>query len=382
MDAGEVVLGFFAWVGHATIWLVLLNLLYSQPIHKKWLRAARLLDAIIVFAFPLVFFGLRWRSDLGEPVVRGYLLVCWVVAFIVIPAATLRRLVRRMPRSQLQRTSQVVNYAKELGYRPIGQWKNAFLARLPGNEVFQVEFVQIELALDGLPPQWDGLTILHLTDLHFCGTPEQVFFERVFDRCMVDGSPDLVVVTGDLVDTDEHHAWIVPLFRRLRWQEAGLAILGNHDYWQQRDAVRSCLAEAGLTVLGNRWESLEIRGHRLIVVGHEGPWFRPPPDLSNLPQEGFRLGLSHTPDNIPWAKKNGIRLLFCGHNHGGQIRLPVFGPLFVPSRYSRRYDSGLYECGPTLMYVGRGLSGREPLRYRCRPEVTWFRLRVGPGGSV
>lgn len=381
MDAEDVVWGFFAWVGHATIWLVALNLLYSQPIHKKWLRTARFLDAVLVFAFPVVLFGLWWQDYLNSWIVRGYLLICWGVAFVAIPAATLLRLTRRTPKSQIHRTCQVVNYTKELGYRPIGQWKNAFLARLPGNEVFQVEFVRIELAVEGLPSEWDGLTILHLTDLHFCGTPEQVFFERVFDRCMGEGPPDLVVVTGDLVDTDEHHAWIVPLFRRLRWREAALAVLGNHDYWQQRDAVRSCLQEAGLKVLGNRWESLEIRGRRLIVVGHEGPWFRPAPDITTAPHEGFRLGLSHTPDNINWAKKNGIRLLFCGHNHGGQIRLPLFGSLFVPSRYSRRYDAGLYECGPTLMYVGRGLSGREPLRYRCRPEVTRFVLRVGRSGG-
>ncbi len=376
MDAVDVVRGLVAWVGHATIWLVLLNLLYSQPIHKRWLRTLRLIDAVIVFSFPGVWLGGVWSDGLNLPIIRAYLWVCWGVACLAIPTATLLRLTRRTPREQIRRTSQIVDYAKELGYRPVGSWKNAYLARLPGNEVFEVEFVRIDLALAGLPEAWDGLTILHLTDLHFCGTPEKVFFERVFDHCIHDGTPDIVVVTGDLVDTDEHHEWIVPLFRRLRWREAAFAILGNHDYWQQRDAVRSCLAEAGLRVLGNCWDSVEIRGHRLIVGGHEGPWFDPPPEDSHHSSEDFRLGLSHTPDNINWARKNGIRLLFCGHNHGGQIRLPLFGSLFVPSRYSRRYDAGLFDCRPTLMYVGRGLSGREPLRYRCRPEVTRFCLRV------
>ena len=132
-----------------------------------------------------------------------------------------------------------------------------------------------------------------------------------------------------------------------------------------------------LTVLGNGWRELTVRGEPLIAVGHEGPWFSPPPDLKACPEYGFRLCLSHTPDNIRWARANRLRLMLCGHNHGGQIRLPLFGSLFVPSLYSRRFDCGLFWEEPTLMYVSRGLGGREPLRYNCRPEATRIVLRVG-----
>jgi predicted MPP superfamily phosphohydrolase len=62
--------------------------------------------------------------------------------------------------------------------------------------------------------------------------------------------------------------------------------------------------------------------------------------------------------------------MLAGHVHGGQIRLPLFGPIFVPSRYSRRYDCGTFDEPPTLLHVSRGLSGQHPLRYNCRPEVT------------
>lgn len=375
MVASNLLLAFFAWVGHATIWLVCLNFLYSQPIHRRLLRLLKAADAVVVFSFPLLLLLLARVDAIGHPAIRTYLVACWVVTFVAIPSATALRLCRRPPKALLQKKSVVVDYAKELGYRPIGQWKNAGWAKLPRNEVFQVEFVEIELALPGLPASWDGLTILHLTDLHFCGTPELVFFERVFDHCLSDGRPDIVAVTGDFVDTDEHHEWIVPLFRRLEWREVGVAILGNHDYWQQRDAVREHLREAGLIVVGNGWCEREIRGQRLIIIGNESPWFTPAPEAPEIPRDGFRLALSHTPDNIQWARRLGIRLLLCGHTHGGQIRLPIFGPLFVPSRYSRRYDAGLFDYSPTLMYVARGLSGRDPIRFRCRPEVTRFRLR-------
>jgi predicted MPP superfamily phosphohydrolase len=68
--------------------------------------------------------------------------------------------------------------------------------------------------------------------------------------------------------------------------------------------------------------------------------------------------------------------MLAGHVHGGQIRLPFVGPLFVPSRYSRRFDSGTFYRAPTLMHVTRGLAGREPLRFSCPPEVVRIILRV------
>jgi predicted MPP superfamily phosphohydrolase len=97
--------------------------------------------------------------------------------------------------------------------------------------------------------------------------------------------------------------------------------------------------------------------------------------LTDCPQGIFRLCLSHTPDNIRWARTNKIDLVLAGHVHGGQIRLPVLGSVFVPSRYSRKYDCGTFYEAPTVMHVGRGLSGQHPLRFFCKPEVTRIVLR-------
>ena len=68
--------------------------------------------------------------------------------------------------------------------------------------------------------------------------------------------------------------------------------------------------------------------------------------------------------------------MLSGHNHGGQIRFPIVGSVFVPSRFSRRYDSGIFHEPPTLLHVSRGLGGEHPLRYNCRPEVTKIILKV------
>ena len=67
--------------------------------------------------------------------------------------------------------------------------------------------------------------------------------------------------------------------------------------------------------------------------------------------------------------------MLAGHTHGGQIRLPLLGPVYSPSRFGCRFASGAFWLEPTLMYVSRGLSGREPIRYLCVPELTKLVLR-------
>jgi predicted MPP superfamily phosphohydrolase len=218
---------------------------------------------------------------------------------------------------------------------------------------------------------------LHLTDLHFYGSPDKAFFQCVMDRCR-DWDPDLVAITGDLVDSESYHRWILPVLGRLRWRSAAFGILGNHDIWHEPERIRRRMRRLGIRVLGNTWEQIEVRGEPLVVIGHEGPWFVPGPDLSGCPAGVFRLCLSHTPDNIRWARAHAIDLMLAGHVHGGQIRFPVIGSVLVPSCYSRRYDCGTFHRPPTLLHVSRGLSGEHPLRYGCRPEVTRLTLKSWP----
>jgi predicted MPP superfamily phosphohydrolase len=94
-----------------------------------------------------------------------------------------------------------------------------------------------------------------------------------------------------------------------------------------------------------------------------------------VPPADFRILLSHSPDRFYRAVKWGIDLVLAGHNHGGQIRLPVVGAVFMPSIYSRRFDRGFFRRGRTLMYASDGVAGKQPVRYGCPPEVTRFVLR-------
>src|SRR5205085_8628491 len=152
----------------------------------------------------------------------------------------------------------------------------------------------------------------------FSGTPDKAFYHHVIDRCLA-WEPDLVAITGDYVDSDQHFRWIVPVLGRLRWRVGGFAILGNHDYYREPSMITRRLRRLGLRVLSNTWETIQVCGEPMVVIGHEGPWLRPEPDLSGCPAEGFRLCLSHTPDNLAWAKWHRIDLVLAGHVHGGQI---------------------------------------------------------------
>ena len=90
----------------------------------------------------------------------------------------------------------------------------------------------------------------------------------------------------------------------------------------------------------------------------------------------LRIGVSHSPDQIGWARRERLDLMLAGHTHGGQIRFPVIGPLVAPSHYGSQFASGVFYLKPTLMHVSRGLSGVHPFRWLCPPEVSVLTLRA------
>ncbi len=362
-------------VGHACIWTASLNYLYGRPLPKWFLKPYRLLCGAVIVGYPAGLYALVvWDWSL-----RGfevfYLAAAVVVGGGVFPAVTALRLLRSKPAALVAEATEAIDFYPSLGRPAIGDGRYSWVPRLPGLDTFRVDFTRLTLAVPELPPAWDGLTVLVLSDLHFHGTPAKCFFDAVIDKLTAGPVPDLVVLAGDYVDSDAHIAWIEPVLGRLTAVEGKYAVLGNHDEHHHPGRVRDALARAGYTVLGNGWQSTILRGELLVLIGHEGPWFGPEPDLSQCPP-GFWLLVSHTPDNFYWAQAHGIDLMLSGHVHGGQIRVPGIGPIFVPSVYGRRFDGGVYEGGGTVMAVGRGLSGKEPLRINCRPQVLTLTLRA------
>ena len=136
--------------------------------------------------------------------------------------------------------------------------------------------------------------------------------------------------------------------------------------------------------------TLNVRGQSVTLVGvacshrEELDAQRLARAMTGIGADEFALLLSHSPDLILEAAEQGVDLYLGGHTHGGQIRLPVFGPIVTFSRYGRRYAAGLFREGGTTMYVSRGLGfeggGMPRTRFLCRPEIVSVEL-AGSGES-
>lgn len=381
-----------AWVGHACVWVAVLNNVYARPLPKGPLKAWRFITGAAILA-PAALGPLLWdargeddRPPLGVAlawvVFWLYAGMCFAFGALVFPLITLRRATRKPPACVVREATRTLDLWPEYGEKLVGDGKGQKATRVPGNCVFKFDLTELTLAIPNLPPAWDGLTLLLVSDLHFHGTPSRVYFDRVFDELTAGPVPDLVCLGGDFVDSDTHHEWIRPLLGRLGATAARLAVLGNHDKYHDPERVRAELRAAGFAVLGNGWQQITVRGVECVAVGHEGPWFAPGPDLTNAPPPGaaFRLCVSHTPDNFYWGVAQNIGLMLCGHVHGGGIRVPLIGSIFVPSLYGRRFDQGVFADGGSVMVVSRGVSGKEPLRIRCNPQAV--RITLVPASAA
>lgn len=270
--------------------------------------------------------------------------------------------------------TSVINMSERLGEPPVNGVAMHLLARIPGNEILQLSIHEKQLRLPRLDPAWNGFSIAHLSDLHYTGRLSRSFYDEVVRETNA-MEPDLIAITGDIIDTLRCIDWIAPTLGQLRARYGVYFVLGNHEL-RVRDTqrVRRALGDAGLTDASGAWKCIKHAGRPLILAGNELPWYRPVTDLSDVPDtiDGFtpfRLLLAHTPDQLDWARSHSIDLMLAGHTHGGQVRLPWLGPVVAPSLYGVRHASGTFFLEPTLLHVSRGIAGTKPLRYNCLPEL-------------
>lgn len=376
--------------GHIELLVMLVNRLYALPLPNWLLRPVRHLHDAVLLGSPVVWL---WCLGLGgprllvggnwsdvKPAWIGYLALCGLgTACLVVSALGFR--FRRPPRAELSNHSRRVDVAARLGFRPLGDGPYQLLTRVPGNQLFQLEVSEKEYRLPRLPADWDGLSIVHLTDLHFHGTIDRPYYEEVA-RLAADMAPDLIVFTGDLLDKQCLVEWLPATLGTLRAALGCYFILGNHDWYLDPAPIRRRLVELGWHDVAGTTATIAYRGHDLLIGGTERPWMGEHPDFNSAPaaraSDSFKLLLSHTPDNLPWARRAGVDLMLSGHNHGGQVVLPLVGPVYSPSLYGCRYVGGAFWREPTLLYVSRGIAGKHPLRLRCPPELTKLILRPVP----
>lgn len=246
-------------------------------------------------------------------------------------------------------------------------------------EPHQIQVERVQIALPRLPSAFEGMTIAHLSDLHLGPYVSQEHLVTAV-RMTNELKPDAIVLTGDLVNSSWHY--IEPCAEIVSKFEAPLgvyAVLGNHDYWVgYLNLTLSSLRKTGVTLLRNQTVPLTRGRSTLYFVGIDDLWLRLANiqrALQNVPHNACKIALMHEPDFADIAAQAEIDLQLSGHSHGGQVRLPFFGPLILP-KYGEKYPMGFYRVGNfTRLYTTRGIGVLPPgVRFNCPPEITFITL--------
>ncbi|MDD5194646.1 MAG: metallophosphoesterase [Candidatus Omnitrophica bacterium] len=219
-----------------------------------------------------------------------------------------------------------------------------------------------------------SLTIAQISDLH-CDL--KVRNENKLPGIINSFKPDIIVFTGDAINDSR----ALPLFKKtlssLNASIGKFAVRGNFDVfiWWNLNLFNN----TGFKVL--RQDSVRLsKGADIFYIAglsrlHPENY---PLALANIPASAYSIFLYHTPALIEHVSAKAIDLYLTGHTHGGQVALPFYGALVTLSKHGKKYESGLYRVGHTILYVNRGIGmegGIAPrVRFLARPEITVFRI--------
>ncbi|WP_231615883.1 metallophosphoesterase [Novipirellula artificiosorum] len=374
-------------VGHFGIHLAIYNRVNAIGLSRlttKIITKGFLLSTILIPLLLLLWFPRPLRELLANqtetarfPVyVTTYAIVClssWV--FLGIPWLLWRPIFGlewvRAPRSiEIQDVQRWVRHS-------LARTRRCKIeSRLPLNQIFDLAIEQITLPVVGLPAQLDGYKIAHLSDIHLTGHAHPDYAKHVVQMA-TRWQPEMMVLSGDIIDRQVCVDWLPEIFSLAEARDGCYYVLGNHDTRiSDSRQTRRAMDLAGWTDLGNLSAIHSLRDIPVRMIGNEYPWFDRPKVEPNDHGE-FRVLVSHSPDQIWWARRRGIQLMFAGHTHGGQGRLPLIGPLLSPSYHGSRFASGDFYKPPTTMHVSRGLGGCHLMRIHCPPELSLVTLKAG-----
>ena len=253
-------------------------------------------------------------------------------------------------------------------------------------ERHRLSTVEVPVRIADLPTAFHGFRIAQISDFHYSQWVEQWFLRETVATVNA-LKPDMVALTGDFITAQQ-------ALQSNRRNEAicaeilsGLVCplrycsLGNHDSIDFSGVI-DALTRNGLTVLRNTHASIDVRGDRLWVGGLADAYFDAPDLTRAIPKEQ-RGGapvvlLGHEPDIATTVQAyGGVDLMLAGHTHGGQVRLPLLTPYFLPD-LGRTFVHGRFNFRGMQLYVNRGIGTVHlPVRFRCPPEITVFILQPG-----
>ena len=249
---------------------------------------------------------------------------------------------------------------------------------------------EIEVVSEKLPENFSGYKIVHISDLH---NTEFSFRNRRLVEKIKNADPDIIVMTGDMVDMYRPHISVaVRLGEKLSRIAPTYFVTGNHDVKAVgREELLDGFARCGVTVLRNELVFIEEGEGEICLMGIDDPKFlddtmsgndrenteKALKKLTEKSGDSFKILLAHRPEMIDVYSSLDIDLVLSGHAHGGQINIPGKGGVVAPGQgWFPQYYEGLYTVNKTQMIVNRGLGNSAfPFRINNKPEIIIAELK-------
>ena len=240
-----------------------------------------------------------------------------------------------------------------------------------------------------LPQSFDGYRIAHVSDLH---NAEMGKNNEKLLTMLRDAAPDMIAMTGDLIDSRNTDIEVALQFVREAVKIAPCYyVTGNHEARiSEYDELKEAMKAAGVTVLEDAQTEISLTGEFITLIGVNDPSYQTDylfgdaktvmnTKLEELhtEQDRFTILLSHRPELFETYVDHDLDLVLSGHAHGGQFCLPFVGGLVAPNQgFFPEYDAGLYSMNHTNMIVSRGIGNSIlPFRFNNRPEVIIIELK-------
>lgn len=244
-----------------------------------------------------------------------------------------------------------------------------------------LEVTNTKVATPSIPSDHRGIRLALIADLHINDDVEKSVRAA---RLIAEQRPDIAVLAGDHLEAVGRTDLLVPVLEELRSVPAVVGIHGNWEFWTGNcsPSLARTFADQGARLLANDSWSIEVDGHPVTVYGIDDLFWGAGDitgTLASSPTSGTSVMVCHEPlarDRLPPG--NNVDIVLAGHSHGGQVNFPFIGPIWLPEGCGR-YIGGLYPGDPPL-YVTRGIgTSLFPVRFNCRPEVSFIELRSVAG---
>jgi predicted MPP superfamily phosphohydrolase len=247
-------------------------------------------------------------------------------------------------------------------------------------ERYLIQINTYKIQVPNLPQEFHNFKILHLTDLHFGFLTPESIIEYVVEKSNI-LEKDIIVCTGDYIhernNTDQiDRVW--PILNKLEAKSGVFSVLGNHDHWGDFERSLYRLEKSGQNIR-HRVRSIERNNSRIWIGGAGDLWedrLEIDETFHDVPQNEFKILLAHNPDTADHKFETKIDLMISGHTHGGQVSIPLLGPLILPVK-NKRYSSGYIKTADTNLFISKGIGWAVlPIRFNCLPEIAILELQA------